>query len=143
ARALRNEPTEPEQRLWHFLRVQKLRGRKFRRQAAIGAYVVDFVCFTHKLIVELDGPQRLDPEAVEHDKRRTAWLAARNYRVIRFRNQELDEDIRAVVEKIELALVDLETHAPNPPSPTLPAKGREPNQDNCVVEPRQLDAVNQ
>jgi very-short-patch-repair endonuclease len=63
ARALRNQPTSPEKRLWHFLRAQKLRNHKFRRQAEIGPYVVDFVSFTDKLIVELDGPQHLEPDA--------------------------------------------------------------------------------
>jgi very-short-patch-repair endonuclease len=77
ARALRNQPTDAERRLWQFLRAQQLRGRKFRRQSAIGPYVVDFVCFADKLIVELDGPQHLDSTAVEHDKRRTKWLTAR------------------------------------------------------------------
>jgi very-short-patch-repair endonuclease len=91
ARTLRNQPSDAEQRLWHFLRAQRLRDRKFRRQAAIGPYVVDLVCFANKLVVELDGPQHLDAEAVEHDKRRTNWLTARGFRVIRFRNQELDE----------------------------------------------------
>jgi very-short-patch-repair endonuclease len=127
ARALRNQPTDAEGRLWYFLRAQKLRGRKFRRQAAIGAYVVDFVCFTDKLIVELDGPQHLEPDAVNHDKRRTAWLAARGFHIIRFRNQELDENIRAVMDAIERAIDELETRAQNPPSPALPAEGREPN----------------
>ncbi len=75
ARGLRNQPTDAEKRLWHFLRAQKLRGRKFRRQAAIGPYVVDFVCFTDKLIVELDGPQHLKPDAVAYDERRTNWLS--------------------------------------------------------------------
>jgi very-short-patch-repair endonuclease len=77
ARALRNQPTDAEKRLWHFLRARSLRGRKFRRQAAIGAYIVDFVSFEDKLIVELDGPQHLDPQALEHDNRRDMWLAAR------------------------------------------------------------------
>ena len=75
ARAQRNKPTDAEKRLWHFLRAEKLRGRKSRRQAAIGPYIADFVCFTDKLIIELDGPQHLDPEAVQHDQQRTAWLA--------------------------------------------------------------------
>jgi len=48
ARRLRNEPTVAEKLLWHFLR-----GAKFRRQAAIGPYIVDFVCFTRQLVVEL------------------------------------------------------------------------------------------
>ena len=84
ARALRNQPTDAERRLWHFLRAQQRRGRKFRRQATIGTYVVDFVCFADKLIVELDGPQHLDPEAARHDERRTNWLASRGLRDVRF-----------------------------------------------------------
>jgi 5-methyltetrahydrofolate--homocysteine methyltransferase len=127
ARALRNQPTDAERRLWHFLSAQKQRGRKFRRQAAIGAYIVDFVCFTDKLIVELDGPQHLDPEAARHDKRRTNWLTARGFRVVRFRNQELDNNIRAVVAAIGQAIDELERRAQKPPSPTLPAEGREPD----------------
>jgi very-short-patch-repair endonuclease len=71
ARQLRNDATPAEKRLWHFLRVGK-RGVKFRRQAAIGAYLVDFVCFSHRLIVELDGPQHIDARGQDHDARRTA-----------------------------------------------------------------------
>jgi very-short-patch-repair endonuclease len=127
ARSLRNGPTDAEKRLWHFLRAQKLRGHKFRRQAAIGSYVVDFVCFSLKLIIELDGPQHLDPDAVLHDARRTDWLAARGFHIIRFRNQALDEDIRAVVNEIASAIDELA--AQNPPSPALPAEGREPEGD--------------
>ena len=123
ARALRNQPTDAEKRLWHFLRAQKLRGRKFRCQAAIGPYVVDFVCFTDKLIVELDGPQHLEPEAIEHDERRTSWLASRGFRVVRFRNQELDENIRAVVDAIERAIDELEGRAESPPPQPSPPRG--------------------
>src|SRR5262245_40403610 len=93
ARTLRNHPTTAEARLWHFLRAEKLRNQKFRRQCAIGPYIVDFVCFSAKLIIELDGPQHLDPEAIEIDQRRTNWLTARGFRIVRFRNQELDENI--------------------------------------------------
>lgn len=91
ARTLRNEPSPAEKRLWHLLCAQKLQHYKFRRQAAIGTYIVDFVCFSMKLIVKLDGPQHLEPAAIEHDARRTKWLAARGYRVVRFRNQELEK----------------------------------------------------
>ena len=125
ARHLRNQPTSPEKRLWHLLRAGKL-GVKFRRQAAIGAYVVDFVCFSYNLIVELDGPQHLDASASEHDHRRSAWLASRGFRVIRFRNQALDENIQQVVEEIECNLVEAAQRPSQPPSPTLPARGREP-----------------
>lgn len=100
ARALRNQSTEPERRLWRLLRAQQLRGAKFRRQAAIGTYTVDFVCFSHKLIIELDGPQHIDPSAADYDARRTQWLSSRGFQVMRFRNQELDENIQAVVDAL-------------------------------------------
>jgi very-short-patch-repair endonuclease len=126
ARQLRNQATEPEKRLWWFLRSEQL-GCKFRRQAAIGPYIVDFVCFSRNLIVELDGPQHLEANARGHDTNRTAWLSSRGFRVIRFRNHELDEGIQLVVESIRQALVDSEIARGQPPSPALPAKGREPD----------------
>lgn len=100
ARELRNQPIEAERRLWHFLRAGKIHGHKFRRQAAIGPYIVDFVCFAEKFVIELDGPQHLQTESAEYDAQRTQWLAARGFHVLRFRNQELDENIHAVVEAI-------------------------------------------
>jgi very-short-patch-repair endonuclease len=118
ARQLRNEATPAENRLWHFLKSNKL-GVKFRRQAAIGAYIVDFVCFSHRLIVELDGPQHVDDQ--DRDARRAAWLASRGFQVIRFRNQVLDEEIGPVVEEIKRALN--ESCPQVAPSPALPAKG--------------------
>jgi very-short-patch-repair endonuclease len=143
ARALRNQPNVAEKRLWHFLRAQKQRGRKFRRQAGgtirrgwSCAYIVDYVCFTDKLVIEFDGPQHWDPQAVEHDERRTNWIAARGFHIIRFRNQELDENIHAVVDAIGRAIDALEmvrTH----PSPTLPVEGREPDQGCFNVEGRE------
>jgi very-short-patch-repair endonuclease len=139
ARQLRNQPTQAENHLWQFLRAEQL-GVKFRRQAAIGAYIVDFVCFSHRLIVELDGPQHLEPTALEHDSRRTAWLEKQGFRVIRFRNQVLDEDIRGVMEQIKRALGECELMECSPPafpaygnpSPALPVKGRE--QDKLMSE---------
>jgi very-short-patch-repair endonuclease len=125
ARQLRNQSTNAENSLWHFLRAGKL-GVKFRRQAAIGAYVVDFVSFSHKLIVELDGPQHLESAASEHDARRSAWLASQGFRVIRFRNQALDEDIGQVVDEIKRALKEVESRrVDQSPSPALPTRGRE------------------
>jgi very-short-patch-repair endonuclease len=122
ARPLRNHPTTAEKRLWHFLRAEKL-GVKFRRQAAIGPYIVDFVCFSHKLIVELDGPQHLDVGAQNHDDCRSAWLATRGFRLIRFRNQLLDEGIAQVVETIRRALAEAEHKAVPPPPQPSPQRG--------------------
>ena len=128
ARRLRNQPTSAEQRLWFLLRAGQLNGCKFRRQAALGPYIVDFICFAQRLIVELDGPQHLEAAATEHDARRTAWLVQRGYRVIRFRNHEIDDDVHRVVDAIRQAL-EVTTPTPlQPPSPTLPSRGREPDE---------------
>jgi very-short-patch-repair endonuclease len=60
ARQMRREPTEAERRMWRLLRDRRLGGFKFRRQEQLGRYIVDFVCFEQKLIVELDGSQHAD-----------------------------------------------------------------------------------
>jgi len=119
ARLPRNEPTAPEKLLWQFLRGSKL-GAKFRRKAAIAAYLVDFVCFARQLIVELDGPQHLDPAAKAYDAQRTASLESSGFRVIRFLNQTLDENLREVVEEIRRALASLRIA----PLPNSPREGR-------------------
>jgi very-short-patch-repair endonuclease len=121
ARQLRNNCTTPESQLWYFLRSGKL-GVKFRRQAAIGNYIVDFVCFSHQLIVELDGPQHVTEEGNARDERRTAWLESEGYRVIRFRNQMVDDEIQQVVQEIEHVLREQAARQGNP-LPNPPHKG--------------------
>jgi len=114
ARQLRNNSTAPEKNLWYFLRGNKL-GVKFRRQAAIGSYVVDFVCFSHRLIVELDGPQHVTEAGKKQDECRTAWLESRGFRLIRFRNQKLDDEIQQVVAEIERVLREQVAREGSPP----------------------------
>jgi very-short-patch-repair endonuclease len=126
ARNLRNYATPAEQRLWWFLKAGKL-GATFRRQAAIGSYIVDFACFPAKLIIELDGPQHLTPEAIEHDNLRSAWLAGEGFQILRFRNQELDEDIQGVVDVIARALEKCQAASrPLSPNPSPPGGGGPP-----------------
>ena len=72
ARALRKQMTKEEAKLWYqFLRLYRPR---FHRQYVIGNYIVDFYCHQAKLVVELDGSQHCDPEAIEYDRKRTAYL---------------------------------------------------------------------
>jgi very-short-patch-repair endonuclease len=123
ARSLRNNATSAEKHLWQSIRGQQLGGHKFRRQAAIGPYIVDFICFPRKLIIELDGPQHLDPAAIQHDADRDMWLTTRGYRILRFRNQELDDNILEVVESITRALEESPL-----PSPPLQGEGTDPIQ---------------
>ena len=87
ARSLRANQTEAEARLWGELRGRKLRGWKWRRQAPIGPFIVDFFCPAARLVVELDGSQHLDQ--TEYDARRTRFLEQRGLRVIRFESEHI------------------------------------------------------
>ena len=125
ARSLRNNSTPAEQHLWRALRCEQLKGVKFRRQAAIGDYVVDFVSFAHRLIIELDGGQHNEAKVKEYDARRTEWLSGQGFRVLRFWNHNVFENLDGVIEVIWRALQEGDVAAGSPPSPTLPAEGRE------------------
>src|SRR5262245_3808309 len=83
ARRLRRDATEGEPKLWTLLRGRRLYGLKFRRQASIGPYIVDFVCQSKRLIVEADGSQHTENA---RDAIRDEWLADRGYVVVRFWN---------------------------------------------------------
>ena len=76
ARRMRREPTEAERRMWRLLRDRRLGGFKFRRQEQLGRYIVDFVCFERKLVIELDGAQHADSA---YDAERDAWLRSRDF----------------------------------------------------------------
>ncbi len=82
ARDLRNNMTRVEWWLWSRLRFGQLDGWKFRRQAPIGDYIVDFVCLSARLVVEIDGPDHEYREV--QDARRDAWLESQGFHVIRF-----------------------------------------------------------
>ena len=113
ARDLRNNPTEAEKFLWYMLRGKNL-GVKFRRQAVIGRYVVDFVSLEKKLIIEVDGGQHARcPE----DDVRDQWLKGQGFEVIRFWNHDVLRNREGVIEKIIERLKS--------PSLTLPPRGRE------------------
>jgi very-short-patch-repair endonuclease len=75
--------TDAERRLWYRSRAHRFLDLKFKRQAPIGPYIVDFICFEHKLIIEVDGGQHAESEA---DRRRDEWLRSEGYLVLRFWN---------------------------------------------------------
>jgi len=100
ARRLRRDTTPAEKRLWQHLKQMELPGGHFRRQAPMGPYFADFVHFGIKLVIELDGGQHGLPEAAAHDARRTAYLEAQGFRVLRFWNHELTDNLDGVVETI-------------------------------------------
>ena len=101
---LRKELTPAERKLWSVLRGNKLNGVSFRRQHAIGNYIVDFVSIKKKLIIELDGSQHL--EQTEYDEERTRYLESQGYKVIRFWNDQIEKEMDGVIQVIEMTLDD-------------------------------------
>ena len=98
ARELRKEMTPAEKLLWERLRNRQLGGYKFRRQAPMGTYIADFYCAARRLIVELDG--KIHDSQEEYDCVRTEMMESFGYRVIRFRNSEVDHHITGVSSTI-------------------------------------------
>jgi len=119
ARANRRPLTPPEARLWRHLRDRQLGGLKFRRQQVLGPYIADFCCFEARLVIELDGDSHI--EQVAYDERRTAWLRGEGFRVLRFTNKDVFDNLEGVLEAIRMACRDRPPH----PSP-LPRGEREP-----------------
>ncbi len=101
AKKLRKQSTDTEKHLWYNLRANRL-GFKFKRQAPIGKYIVDFVCLEKRLIIELDGGQHLDNQ--KYDMERTAWLNASGFKVLRFWNNDVLQQTTSVIEVIMQAL---------------------------------------
>ncbi|MFA6220305.1 MAG: endonuclease domain-containing protein [Erythrobacter sp.] len=110
---MRKEPTEAERRLWAILRAGRMGGAKFRRQEQIGDYIVDFVCFRRKLVVEADGSQHIENA---RDMDRDIFLARQGFRILRFWNNDILADTDSVAQAI---LSALEPPLPNP----SPARG--------------------
>jgi len=104
ARALRRRQTEAERLLWNRLRDRQLSGLKFRRQVAIGTFIVDFVCFDARLVVELDGGQHGEDRHAARDAARTTWLEGEDFRVLRFWNNEVMDNVDGVLTAIVEAL---------------------------------------
>ena len=105
ARYLRVNQTDAERMLWQHLKPLKSQGFHFRRQAPIGPYIVDFVCHSVRLVVELDGGQHGLDENIHRDKVRTDWLQGEGYRVLRFWNNDVLGNIEGVYRTIADALV--------------------------------------
>jgi len=102
--ALRRDLTDAESKLWQDLRGRRLQGYKFRRQHPIDDYVADFACIPAKLVIEIDGATHSTEEELTHDARRTEVMKILGWRLIRFTNEDVYEDVDGVVEAIYHAL---------------------------------------
>ncbi len=100
ARALRKNMTRQEVKLWAQLRRLRPQGLHFRRQSPIEGYIVDFACYRRRLIVEADGAQHGEEAGLRRDAARDARLAGLGFRVLRFWNHEIDQNLDAVITTI-------------------------------------------
>jgi very-short-patch-repair endonuclease len=98
---LRNNPTQAETFLWGYLKGSQLDGRKFRRQASINSFIVDFYCPGEKLVIELDGDFHFDEETKKYDQERTRKIESEGLKVIRFENQEVLLNLDKVLNEIK------------------------------------------
>ncbi len=118
AKKMRQEMTPWEFQLWQQLKGKKLDGHKFRRQQPVGRYIVDFINIEKKLIIELDGSQHVEST---DDKRRDEYMQCEGYRVLRFWNNEVNENIEGVLSRI-LSALEVTPHR-NASAFRLPPKG--------------------
>jgi very-short-patch-repair endonuclease len=107
AREMRKEPTESENRLWMQLRKFRKEGYIFRRQHPIDIFIVDFYCHKLNLVIEVDGGIHDIQEAIEYDEGRSAELEKHDIRVLRFKNEEVTNDIELVLKKIRIIISEL------------------------------------
>ena len=101
ARNLRKTSTIQEKRMWNLLKNRQFYNLKFKRQQPIGNYIVDFICKEAKIIIEIDGGQHNNSKNIEYDNIRTEFLNSLGYKVIRFWNNEIYENIDGVMSKLK------------------------------------------
>jgi ring-1,2-phenylacetyl-CoA epoxidase subunit PaaD len=118
ARELRRDGTTAKRRLWYTLRQLKPLGFKFRQQVPIDHYIADFACLSQRLIIEVDGGTHGTDEELARDASREQYLRDQGFRVVRFWNSEVRENIEGVMDRI----VDI--LGPPPPSPPRKGEGR-------------------
>lgn len=121
-RELRKNMTPAECVLWQKLRNRKLKGTKWKRQEDIGHFIADFLCHQYRLIIEVDGG--IHDTQHEHDRLRTEGIMDHGYRILRFKNQEVMEDLPSVLQRIAQA-IDLTSQFPLPKAPSSPQCGEE------------------
>jgi very-short-patch-repair endonuclease len=110
AKTLRKNSTRAERLLWRNLRAKQMRRFKFRRQEPIGDYIVDFVCFEKRLVIEVDGSQHMVD--VARDKAREKWLQSQGFVILRFWNNEVLMNLEGVLETIRLTCLYHPTFVP-------------------------------
>ncbi|NPV22302.1 endonuclease domain-containing protein [Bradyrhizobium aeschynomenes] len=140
AKQLRQEMTRAETLLWRYIKADRIDGASFRRQVPFRNYIADFVCFSAKLVVELDGESHDFVEREARDAERDAFFAVEGFQVLRFTNEQVTSNLEGVVEAIRKALADRARGLP--PSPALPHKGGGSGEDGASGKDNTPDTNN-
>ena len=127
AKKLRSNMTDVEPKLWQQLRAKRFEDFKFRRQVPIGPFIVDFICYEKRLIIELDGSQH---EGSTYEMKRDAWLKSQDFRVLRFWNN----DVNAALDGTLMAIHDAQA-LPSPASQGRGCLSREGRDSDKKVSP--------
>ena len=98
---LRKNMTDQERKIWNIIRSRQFYGYRFLRQYVVGNYIVDFICREKNIVIEIDGGQHNQKSDIEYDNARTNYLNSRGYKVIRFWNNEIDNDLTGVFYKLK------------------------------------------
>ena len=131
ARYMRANPTDAERKLWHILRDKRMDALRWRRQQVIDdRYIVDFICFEHRLIVEADGSQHADNAA---DIERDAWLKDQGFCVLRFWNGDIFSNIEGVAETIIAATRNNAAQTCGDPTPNPLPQGERANEHGAIL----------
>jgi very-short-patch-repair endonuclease len=104
SREQRANLVQAEAFIWRAVRDRRCEGAKFRRQAGIGNFIVDFVCYERRLIVEIDGPSHEDAEQQARDRERDLWLGEQGFRILRLPNELVIASTELAVARIRTAL---------------------------------------
>jgi very-short-patch-repair endonuclease len=131
ARELRRDMTDAEKKLWWHLRRLSIEESHFRRQASIGPYFADFVSHRYRLVIEVDGSGHGEIHQATYDAERTAFLESRGYRVLRFWNNEVLNEIDAVMNAIYAALCRVAPPTPDPSPPRASRAGGGAKSESC------------
>ena len=105
AKHMRSNMTKEEVKLWNIVRAKRFHGLKFKRQVLVGEYIVDFLCQEKMCIIEIDGGQHNEIENKQNDDTRTRYLESCGYKVLRFWNNEIWDNIEGVCAILEQELL--------------------------------------
>ncbi len=142
AKELRNNTTDAEKLLWYYLKDKQMFDIKFRRQAPIGDYIVDFVSFEIKLVIELDGGQHNEDKSIKYDEKRTKFLEDNGFKVIRFWDNDIFKNMDRVLETIYDTIKTITPHQTNLEQNSnlfgSPSRGERLGLNGCIFSSNRL-----